>query len=307
MTKKRLQSKIAGSKYSLPITAVLFATAWVGSGLTAPEQLVSLGLIMATTFVMARLNTVHAIMRTYSRMPSCSFLAICAICLPCFLLPSTAMLPLCFCVACFLLFQTYQDKTATGIIFVVFAIIGASSLLFIQMLFLVPIMWIVMGTRMMAMSARTFWASILGLITPYWFAAVWFFYSSDIIQLVNHITSIADFSPLGVYSWDVFSLMFVLILLLCIIGTIHFVKTSHNDKIRTRMIYESFIFFNIAITAIIILQPVHMPKLLPIMAVSASPMLAHYATYTHSKFSNITFLLIVLLAIFSAAYHLWIF
>ena len=69
--------------------AAIIAT-WVFSGLTSNIRLLSLALIIATTMVMVRLNTIHAIMRTYSRMVSCSFLAISAIALPYFINPTDA-------------------------------------------------------------------------------------------------------------------------------------------------------------------------------------------------------------------------
>ena len=40
-----------------------------------------------------------------------------------------------------------------------------------------------------------------------------------------------------------------------IIGSIHFIRTSYGDKIRTRMIYETFIMISVACIIFIILQP----------------------------------------------------
>ena len=190
MAKKRLQNKIAESRYALVTSIAALAATWGSFILTSNERLIALALILATTLVMVRLNTIHAIMRTYSRMVSCSFLAISAIALPYFIAPANAALPLCFSIIYTLLFFSYQDNSAVGIIFLAFLVLGIASLIYIPVLFLVPIFWIIISTRMLAMSPRTFFASILGLITPYWFAAAYCLYAANIDLLTNHIAAI---------------------------------------------------------------------------------------------------------------------
>lgn len=286
--------------------AAIIAT-WVLSGLTSNSHLLSLALIIATTMVMVRLNTIHAIMRTYSRMVSCSFLAISAIALPYFINPTDAALPLCFSIIYTLLFFSYQDNSSVGIIFISFLILGVASLIYIPVLFLVPILWIIISTRMMSMSARSFFASILGLITPYWFAAAYCLYNANIDMLISHITAIANFTPVADFeSLEIRDIaIFAIVMLLFITGSIHFIRTSHNDKIRTRMIYESFIIMTLALIVFAALQPSEIPQLVPIMSISVSPLIAHYITYTNTRLTNLSFVGIVVIVVLTLAYHIW--
>jgi len=266
-----------------------------------------MGFVLATAFVMVRLNTIHAIMRTYSRMISCSFLAISLIALPYFLNPLNAALPLCLSIIFTLLFFSYQDKTAVGIVFLTFVVLSIASLIYIKILLLVPILWIIIATRMMAMSPRVFFASLLGIVTPYWFYAAYCLYADRIDTLTDHVTGIADFTNISDISTLSLSdiAIFVIVTLLFFLGMTHFILTSHNDKIRTRMIFESFIITDIALLAFIILQPAEMECLVPMMAVGVSPLVAHYVTYTSSRLSNLSFLGMILIVVLSTAYHLW--
>ena len=61
------------------------------------------------------------------------------------------------------------------------------------------------------------------------------------------------------------------ITLLAVIGAVHFLRTSYADKIRTRMIYESFIMLDIVSFLFLVLQPQHEYELEGIMIVVRHP------------------------------------
>ena len=71
------------------------------------------------------------------------------------------------------------------------------------------------------------------------------------------------------------------------------------------MIYESFMIMNLALIVFIALQPTQMPQLIPIMAVSVSPLIAHYITYTNTRLTNLSFIGFIVIVILSLAYHIW--
>lgn len=50
-----------------------------------------------------------------------------------------------------------------------FVAIGVASVFYVELMWLVPILWILLTTNVLAMSLRTFIASILGVALPYWF------------------------------------------------------------------------------------------------------------------------------------------
>ena len=81
--KKRLQDKIAGSRFSLPITALLILAIWIVGGIADNGRYLNLGIFAISTYLMVELNNSNALIRVYSRMVSCTFLVV------------TTMLPSC--------------------------------------------------------------------------------------------------------------------------------------------------------------------------------------------------------------------
>jgi len=337
--KKRLQNKIAESRYSLPVVVSFTVVVWI-LALTNPHSIIyhstsifdkaffteisdintrvphflpfgnrgilSLAVILLTSWLMVRLNTIYALMRVYSRMISCSFLALSLIIMPVVVPLEGALLTLGMAIIYLLMFSCYQDKDTIGRIFLTFIVVGLISLLYIRVLYFLPFLWFILSTRMMAMSWRGFFASLLGLITPYWFAAVYCFATNKIPWLINHLTDVAVFTPIfdNAPTSVVDICMPAIIIVIVIMGIIHFINTSHNDKIKTRMIYESLIIINIAIIIFMVLQPVRISFLLPMLIVSGSPLVAHYVTYTNTRLTNLSFIVMLILVIGTSMYYI---
>ena len=297
LKKKRFQDKIAASRFSLPITATLAALVWVAVGLTVGNIWVEFAFTIISTLLMVELNNRNALMRTYSRMVSCSFLALITMAT----LPSPSLkasiVTMCFIAFYLIIWNSYQDKRATGWTFYAFFCIGLASTVFIQAIYYLPILWLLMIFFTNSFSIRTFFASLIGVVTPYWFSAGYYFYTDNTDCLIAHFLEFANYHELFDYSQITAHqvVTFAFVIVLGLIGTVHFLRTSYADKIRTRMIYESFIMMNFITLAFLVLQPQHDYELGGIMTVSTAPLIAHFITFTKGKLSNITF--IVLLAV----------
>ena len=300
LRKKRLQNKIADSRFALPTTATLIALIWVAVGFMMGNIWVEFAFTAISTLLMVELNNRNALMRTYSRMVSCSFLVLITM----LSLPEPSLkadiVTLCFIAFYLIIWNGYQDHQSAGWTFYAFFCIGLASTVFIQIGYYLPLLWLMMISFTNSFSLRTFFASILGIVTPYWFSVGYYFYTDNLSALVDHFTSIIDYKELFDYSevtvHQVINIAFII--LVGIIGTIHFIHTSYADKIRTRMIYESFILLNITSIIFLILQPQHVDELGGIIVVNTAPIVAHFITYTKGKVTNITFIsMLVLIAI----------
>lgn len=303
----RLQHKIACSRYAFPLTIVYACGIWLSGGLLRHQLWASFILMLVTTVVMAELNNQHALFRTYSRMLSCSYLALSVAALPLFVHPEACVVQLCFALTYLFMFRAYQDKSAVSNVFNAFFFIGLASVWFLQTLFLVPLWWIILRFYVMGMGWRTFWASLLAVITPYWFVGGYYVYMHDVDSLVHHFSSITNFAPL----FDFQSISLLNLLTLCfisalgIIGMLHFLLNRSKDKIRIRLFFSSFMLMMAATIVFIILQPTHLPNLLPALIVSVSPLIGHYITFTGSRLSGITCLALFAFTLAITGYQLW--
>ena len=280
---------------------------WFLCGLVKEQWWLQFGCFLLTTYLMVELNTSNALIRIYSRMVSVAFLVLS--CMACYLFPSLQgnFTQLCVVAACLILFRTYQDKVSAGLTYYGFICIGLASLTFVHILFYVPILWALMLTRLQTLSWRTFFASILGIITPYWLGSCWLIYQEDFTWLTDHLAQLTDFRlPLD-FSNLSFSQVatFAFLIIIDTISTLHYWRTSFNDKIRIRQLFSIFIWIDFLTVVFICLQPQHFDALIRILIINTAPLIGHYFALTNSKVTNIMFCLISSVALILTGYTLW--
>ena len=265
--------------------------------------------ISITTYLMVELNNINALIRIFSRMVSSTFLTL--LCSACFVfpaLPETVMLT-CMTAFILLLFLTYQDKEAAGLTYYAFLFLGVGSIAYIHVLFFLPLIWLLMMTHTMSLSWRTWMASLLGLLTPYWFYIPWIIYQRDYSAITNHFMALTVFEePFNLYGiTDSQKATLGLVILLAIIGTTHYIRKSYLDKIRIRMFYGFFIFMDLAALLFLLLQPQHFNAMLLLMIINTSPLVAHFVALSSTRLTNITFMVLCAASLLLTAYNIWMF
>lgn len=82
---------------------------------------------------------------------------------------SAAICALGFSAFLLILLPSYQDRRAPGTVYFAFIMLGVMSVYFIQVLCYLPFLWLAMRSKLMNLGYRSFFASLLGILTPYWF------------------------------------------------------------------------------------------------------------------------------------------
>jgi hypothetical protein len=259
-------------------------------------------------YLMVMLNNIHALIRIYSRMVSCVFMAL--MCTACFLFPSLPGAVMQLCTIAFLLmwFTIYQDRNASGRCYYAFLALGLASVPFVQILWLLPLLWILTLTNLMALSWRTWVASVLGVLTPYWFWLCWQLHQGDLTPLGNHLADLLPDITFALPDLLVPHLLsLVLAVVLIVMGTMHFLHKSFGDKIRIRMFYYSFMWLGLAGMLFTLLLPEKYDMSFRLMVVCAAPLAGHFIALTNTKVTNITFLVLtaVTLAVTLLNIGLW--
>lgn len=305
---KRLQNKIAESRLTLPVTALLATVVWLGAGLAWGRMWMEFVCFVFTTYLMVELNNSNALIRIYSRTVSCSFILLS--CAACFTFNSEqgAIAELCVVAAYITLFHTYQDSRSPGWTFYTFLCIGLASMVNVHIVYYVPVLWVVMASRLRSLSLRTFVASLLGLVMPYWFAALYFVYTGDYSEASDHFAQLWTFGSVAdVLSFSVSQVVTLsLVLVLAIMGVVHYFRTSYNDRIRIRMFYNCFIIMTIVTVVFLILQPQHYDLFIRLLIINTSPLIAHFIALTKTRWTNITFCVIVSAILIVTGYNLWV-
>ncbi len=303
---KRLQNRIATSRWSLPVTVAYGLLVSLAAGLVTDAPWLNFALLFVSVMMMVELNNSNALIRIYSRMVSCSFLVMTTMSLFLFQTTDVAVVQITF--IAFLLFQlrSYQDPNATGRTFYAFCALGIASVVFPQILLFLPALWIVMATYIQNFSPRTFLSSIIGVVAPYWFVAAWLIYTGKYTWFGTHFISILQFGT-PFYLVDVKPqewLTFAFVLLCALIGSIHFLMYSYQDRIRIRLIYEMFIVIDGLTMFFALIQPQHFDCLLGMAIVLTAPIIGHWLALTSSRLSNIVSMLLAAAAFALTIYNM---
>lgn len=278
----------------------------LAAGLVTDAPWLNFALLFVSVMMMVELNNSNALIRIYSRMVSCSFLVMTTMSLFLFQTTDVAVVQITF--IAFLLFQlrSYQDPNATGRTFYAFCALGIASVVFPQILLFLPALWIVMATYIQNFSPRTFLSSIIGVVAPYWFVAAWLIYTGKYTWLGTHFISILQFGT-PFYLVDVKPqewLTFAFVLLCALIGSIHFLMYSYQDRIRIRLIYEMFIVIDGLTMFFALIQPQHFDCLLGMAIVLTAPIIGHWLALTSSRLSNIVSMLLAAAAFALTIYNM---
>lgn len=302
---RRLQNNVSESRMTLPAAAIYATLVWMAGGLVSDGLWMQFGCFAASTYLMVELNNANALIRVYSRMVSCTFLVLGTMAAPVIGNIDVVIMQLCFIASYLLLFASYQDKRAQGRMFYAFMFIGIASVIYPQSLFFVPVLWVLIGTNLMAMSWRNFWASVIGLTAPYWFIGGYCAMTDGFWTVVHELESnIWTARPYDITVSVGTAVAFGFTLLVTAIGAVHFLRNSYKDKIRTRMIYEMLITLAAFTAALAVLQPANAGQLTGILIVNASILAGHFFALTCTRFTNIAFILLALLALAATAFNM---
>lgn len=305
---KRLQNRISGSRFALPFTALYGTAVWLTGGLYHMQWWVQFACFAVSVLMMVELNNSNSLIRIYSRMVSCSFIVLAV--MPTFLMDSIREAACAtFMIAAYLpLFHSYQNRAAAGPVFYSFLMIGLASLFYVHILVFIPVIWLMMATNLQSMSRRTLAASLIGTITPYWFATLYYIYYATPAEALAHFLplqarpQLPDYTSLTVGMILTAAFMAVV----AMTGIVHYIRTSYNDKIRTRMIYNCFILMTVTVACLLAAFPQHYDILTKMLAINIAPLVAHFLALTKTRITNIAFCIIVAAAIAITGYNLWI-
>lgn len=305
---KRLQNRVAESRTTLPVVVILACAVWLAAGAIGGQWWMQFVCFAVSTYLMVELNNVNALIRIYSRMMSCSFLLLS--CTASFLFPSLggAIVQLCFIASLVISFHCYQDKQSPGWTFYSFLCLGLASLVFVKILYIVPLCWLLMKMLINSLSWRTFLASLLGLAAPYWIVLCWLAYTQQFDHPLSHFAPLATFDITSAYGWlqnPCQAACYVFVAALAVTGTIHFLRNSIDDKIRIRQFYKCFISIDFAVLILLALHPQHFDMLFRMSVVCTSPLVGHFLALTHTRVTNIAFIVITVMAFILTVASLW--
>ena len=304
MRENRFQVNIATGRLTLPVAILVCLILW-GIGLSEWKDLGTCIITAFCGYLMIEMNTTFTLIRIRGTLPSCIYWYLSAIFF--FLHPFewSNFAPLAFLLSIFNLFMGYESTKSPIHIFHTFFFIGLGSLVFPQLIYFTPLLAI-STIAFRAINIKSFFAFILGLISPYWFLFAYSFYYDEMQLFHSIIKEMVQFQPINyseLQATEVIASLFSTILLM--VSSLHYFQVAYLDKTRTR-IYLSFITYaGWWTTLLMFLQPQHVRALLPIQLIDSAFLAGHLFTLTRNKFSGLFFIVTFILFIILTIFNLW--
>ncbi len=315
---RQFQQALATGKFTLLTVAVVALVLWLpgiadtahvdsGQGLwTLIPDLpvggivhIGVGFVLSAlaVYLMAELNNRNLLLRITSRMLS-SLLAILIAVSPFMhsMHPGHVTMVMTI-LSYFFLFAVYQRPFSRGIAMMIYMVVSLASLVYPQMLYMVPVYWVAQG-MLRSMSVKTFFASIIGVLLPYWMLGgvlVCVDRTDLLMDMWRQMTdvSLPDYTALTIQQIVSYA---YLVLVFCI-GTSHYLRYSYKDKTRTRTIYNVVVLMGMIKMLMLLVLPAHVLALLPVFMVDTAIIGGHYMALSDGKVANITVFVLLVLAI----------
>ncbi|MCD8318446.1 MAG: hypothetical protein LUC45_06250 [Paraprevotella sp.] len=309
MRKNRFQNKVATSSATQPVAALISTLLWFSEGIHNYDLLWGWIICGLTTYVWVETNNANALIRIRSRMTSSIYLLLMGAAFGLHRFQESSLVVCLTLSSYYLLFKSYQQINAVVPIFHAYLCLSIGSVFFPQLLYFVPFyLWYTI-VYLRSLTWRTFWAAVIGLAVPYWFLAGYFFYLNGFDKFTDHFLKLTLFQPISINNYLHFDFlqvsMVVIVALFTIIAALHCIRTSFNDKIRTRMLLYLILTQEFLIALFLGFQPIHFDVLLGLLIMNSAPILAHYFALTSSRFSNSLFILFLVALAALTCLTLW--
>lgn len=218
---------------------------------------------------------------------------------------STSVSVFCLILALYQLFISYHDTTAMDKIFNAALILGTGSLLWIHILWFLPLFWFGLY-NFRSLSPRTFIASLLGVSVVYWFVLGWCVWQRDFTPFSIPFSTLFKVRVLAVQDSGLVNWIgFVSVAALTAVASINIITHEYEDNLRTRQ----FLSFLIAMAAwsfcLFFLYEQSSEEFLEMACVPAALLIAHFFTVTRSKYIFWTFHATVILLITLFVIRVW--
>ena len=281
--KNRFQYQVATGRLTLPV-AILLSLVFCGISFQGWESLGAWFMCACVTYLIIELNTTFALIRTRTSLPSAFFLV-------------------CFSVCPFL--QSFESPSASTTIYHAFCCVGIIGIIVPQTLYLTPVLYLLM-IQLRSLNPRTFFAGVLGLLTPYWLGSCYLLYKGNWLETAREfrqqlIPVISDYNLLG---WDQY-LSLGILLVITLLCTAQSLTQTYQDKVQTRILLRTLMALEIIVIAFILLLPASFNGLFPMLLICASIFFGHFFALVFNRFTQISLWVILALLGIMTLFNVW--
>lgn len=267
--------------------------------------IIGLALMLGGAYLLHRANYALVLIREKTLLPFLLYVLLLSTNPYFFPLKPTSLGAFCLIWGIYQLFTSYHDPDSTPKAFNAAFFIGVASLLWVHILWFIPLFWIGMY-QFRSLNIRTFIASLLGVGTVYWFLLAWCVWQGDYSPFTVPFPSLFRFNLQtmeGVDIVDWLSLAYVIILIL--ISSVYIRMHEYEDSPRTRQFISFLMLFTFWIFCMFVLYEDSSEELLQVACIPSAILIAHYMSVKRNKFTYLLFHFTVVFYITLLLVRLW--
>lgn len=262
-------------------------------------------LMLGGAFLLHRANYILVLIREKTLLPFLFYVLFIST-NPDFLpLKSTSVGVFCLILAIYQLFTSYHDLQAKSNAYNAALLIGIGSLLWIHILWFIPLFWVGMY-NFRTLNLRTFLASLLGVGTVYWFLLGWCIWFADFTPFTIPFATLFRLNllmPAGIGLVDWIGIL--LMASLTTISAINIITHEYEDTLRTRQFLSFLILMAICTFAMYFLYEQASEEFLETACIPASILIAHFFTVMRGRIIFWTFYSSIVIFIVLLILRLW--
>lgn len=277
---------------------------WFGLGGKAAHAVVLspffdyfLGMVVcaAAVYMIAELTTRYSLLGNTDRTISLTMMLLVAMSTFLHPLQKAHVVLICYLISYLVLLGAYQSKQAPVAALSVNLLLGVSTIVCPQLVWLVFVNIISLGI-LRVLSLKTLIASLLGLAAPYWFWGVLAAWIGPEGTFASHLSLMTDFRPGGLElltskeSWS-----FWTALAMFVVGAVDFFLNIHLNRSRMRIDYYVVCWQGASAFFFLWLEPQLFAFLFPLAMVNASIACGHFTSFAKGRIPDILLSLILIL------------
>lgn len=298
----RFQKKVVTNQLTLTAGILISILLWAAGYIIQPiatlwETIGAYALYAFIGYLLIVLNKSFSIIRLRASFQTVIFMLFVGVSPKIHTIYAGNITTLCFLAALYLCFRSFQLKRTSGFLFHAFMFLGFGCILIPVIVWLIPFIWFAC-IKFRSLNIKSFIASVFGWSIPIGGYAIY-------LYLNNRWSEFLDKAMIPVTLRDTIldNYQFPAVVTLSCLFIVFFVSATHailnslDEKVQARVYLNHIIITTSALFALMFFFPADIRHLIPITLLGVSFLFGHFATLTHSKWSNIFFILVLLCTI----------
>jgi hypothetical protein len=253
-------------------------------------------LLLGCGLLLQYISQEFRLIRVRSFFPLFLFLVFSATILPMLPLNGSSISCFFFIWACLRLFNALESGETNRSVFDAFVLLAVASIFQSRLLYLLPVIWLVMGI-LQVFNLKSFFASLLGVLSVFWVIGGFSFLYGNYDFLLLIARNLIGFELIDITKMSAAEISYTSFLgVLMISAMFSFWPRQHLDKLRTRNYLNSVLLIWFVLLGLWLFSGNDMGYLLILLSLSAL-VVAHFFSLVDNLYARILFFLFLILSV----------